>query len=120
MPDLAWNAAVDGGMLVYTSFYPDTNRNGWHIYGGTAAASPQLAALVALTNQSAAGRAWHQQPDALRGRRAGVEPPRHRRRSSTAPADSGYRRDNELSRSRRRHAIAPGPVPGWPITTSGT
>ena len=50
-PDLSWNAAVDGGVLVYTSF-PGV-RVGWHIVGGTSAASPQLAALVALTNQLA-------------------------------------------------------------------
>ncbi len=51
LPDMSWNAAVDGGVLVYTSF-PGV-RVGWHIVGGTSAASPQLAALVALTNQLA-------------------------------------------------------------------
>jgi len=51
LPDLSWNAAVDGGVLVYTSF-PGT-RVGWHIIGGTSASSPQLAGLVALTNQLA-------------------------------------------------------------------
>lgn len=51
LPDLSWNAAVDGGVLVYTSF-PGV-RVGWHIVGGTSASSPQLAALIALTNQLA-------------------------------------------------------------------
>ena len=51
LPDLSWNAAVNGGVLVYTSF-PGA-RLGWHIVGGTSAAAPQLAALVALTNQLA-------------------------------------------------------------------
>jgi subtilase family serine protease len=51
LPDLSWNAAVNGGVLVYTSF-PGA-RVGWHIVGGTSASSPQLAALVALTNQLA-------------------------------------------------------------------
>lgn len=51
LPDLSWNAAVDGGVLVYTSF-PGL-RVGWHIVGGTSAASPQLAGLIALTNQLA-------------------------------------------------------------------
>lgn len=51
LPDFSWNAAVDGGVLVYTSF-PGT-RVGWHIVGGTSASSPQLAALIALTNQLA-------------------------------------------------------------------
>jgi len=49
IPDLAWNAAVDGGVLVYTSF-PGA-RVGWHIIGGTSASSPQLAGLIALVNQ---------------------------------------------------------------------
>ena len=51
LPDLSWNAAVDGGVLVYTSF-PGV-RVGWHIIGGTSASSPQLAGLIALTNQLA-------------------------------------------------------------------
>jgi subtilase family serine protease len=51
LPDVSWNAAVDGGVLVYTSF-PGV-RVGWHIIGGTSASSPQLAGLIALTNQLA-------------------------------------------------------------------
>ncbi len=51
LPDISWNAAVDGGVLVYTSF-PGL-RVGWHIIGGTSAASPQLAGLIAITNQLA-------------------------------------------------------------------
>ena len=53
VPDLAWNASVNGGVLVYTSFFPSTDRVGWHIYGGTSAASPQVAALTALAAQQA-------------------------------------------------------------------
>jgi subtilase family serine protease len=53
LPDLSWNAAVNGGVLVFTSF-PGT-RAGWHIVGGTSASSPQLAAVVALANQKRAG-----------------------------------------------------------------
>ncbi len=51
LPDLSWNAAVDGGVLVYTSF-PGA-RVGWHIVGGTSASTPQIAAMVALANQLA-------------------------------------------------------------------
>jgi len=51
LPDLSWNAAVDGGVLVFTSF--SGARVGWHIIGGTSASSPQLAGLIALTNQLA-------------------------------------------------------------------
>ena len=51
LPDVSWNSAVNGGVLVFTSF-PGA-RVGWHTVGGTSAASPQLAGLVALTNQIA-------------------------------------------------------------------
>ena len=54
LPDLSWNAAVNGGVLTFTSFAGA--RVGWHIIGGTSASSPQLAGLVALTNQLAASK----------------------------------------------------------------
>jgi subtilase family serine protease len=53
VPDLAWDAAVNGGVLVYTSFFPSISRVGWHVYGGTSASSPQVAALTALAVQKA-------------------------------------------------------------------
>src|SRR2546425_922468 len=51
LPDLSWNAAVDGAALVYTTF-PGA-RAGWHVVGGTSASTPQIAGLIALTNQLA-------------------------------------------------------------------
>ena len=51
LPDLSWNSAVDGGVLVYLGFLGSSS--GWYIFGGTSASSPQLAGLVALTNQVA-------------------------------------------------------------------
>ncbi len=51
LPDLSWNAAVDGGALVYTSF--GGVRVGWHVVGGTSASTPQLAGMIALANQLA-------------------------------------------------------------------
>jgi subtilase family serine protease len=53
VPDLSWNAAVNGGVLVYESFFPAYDRGGWHVFGGTSAASPQVAALTALAVQKA-------------------------------------------------------------------
>lgn len=50
VPDIAWNAAVNGGLLVYITAYPNYQRSGWHVYGGASAASPQLAGVVALAN----------------------------------------------------------------------
>src|SRR5579862_5381862 len=54
VPDVAWNAAVNGGVLVYISAYPNYNGPaGFYIYGGTSAASPQVAGLTALAAESA-------------------------------------------------------------------
>ena len=53
LPDLSWNAAVDGGVLVHLGFLGGAN-NGFYIFGGTSAASPQLAGVVALANQARA------------------------------------------------------------------
>ena len=58
VPDLAWNAAVNGGVLVYITAFPTAQRAGWHVYGGTSAGSPQMAGVVALVNnaRAAAGK----------------------------------------------------------------
>ena len=47
-PDVSYNAAIDGGVLVYTSFlgFP-----AFFFVGGTSAGSPQWAAVFALVNQ---------------------------------------------------------------------
>lgn len=62
VPDTAWNAAVNGGVDVYLTAYPEFNCGNatgcWTIVGGTSAASPQTAGLVALVNaaRAAAGK----------------------------------------------------------------
>ncbi len=64
LPDTAWNAAVNGGVDVYITAYPAYNcgnsTGSWTVYGGTSAATPQTAALVALVN--AARKAAGQRP----------------------------------------------------------
>lgn len=54
VPDLSWNASVNGGVLVFTSFYPGDPISGgtprWGVYGGTSASSPQAAAMTAIAN----------------------------------------------------------------------
>ena len=63
VPDTSWNAAVNGGVDVYITAYPQYNCGNstgcWTFYGGTSAASPQTAALVALANaaRASAGKA---------------------------------------------------------------
>ncbi len=62
VPDTSWNAAVNGGVDVYITAFPEFNCGNstgcWTFFGGTSAASPQTAALVALANaaRSAAGK----------------------------------------------------------------
>ncbi|MEM3638022.1 MAG: S53 family peptidase [Conexivisphaerales archaeon] len=50
-PDVSYNAAVNGGVLVYVSF-PGI-PTGFYVVGGTSAGSPQWAAIAALANQKA-------------------------------------------------------------------
>lgn len=51
VPDLSWNASVNGGVLIYISAFPNAIRKGWHVIGGTSASSPQLAGVIALANE---------------------------------------------------------------------
>jgi subtilase family serine protease len=53
-PDIAMSAAVDGGVLVYSSYDPDDT--GWGVVGGTSEAAPLFAGLVALAAQRAKHR----------------------------------------------------------------
>jgi subtilase family serine protease len=54
VPDTAWNAAVNGGVDVYITAYPQFNCGNstgcWTVFGGTSAATPQTAGLTALVN----------------------------------------------------------------------
>jgi subtilase family serine protease len=59
IPDISWNAAVNGGVEVYITAYPsftcDNTTGCWTSYGGVSAATPQIAGLVALVNAARAG-----------------------------------------------------------------
>lgn len=52
-PDVAFNAAVYGGVLAYVG-YLDALAGGphWAVFGGTSASSPAWAAIIALVNQA--------------------------------------------------------------------
>jgi subtilase family serine protease len=53
-PDISFNAAVDGGVLVYWSACLtciSQSFTGWFVIGGTSAGSPQWAAIFAIANQ---------------------------------------------------------------------
>jgi subtilase family serine protease len=52
IPDVSYNAAVSGGVLVHLSFLPGLPPGGaFFIFGGTSAGSPQMSAVIALANQ---------------------------------------------------------------------
>jgi subtilase family serine protease len=53
VPDQSWNAAVNGGVLVYRSFFLAIDGPpSWAVYGGASAASPEAAAMTAIANQA--------------------------------------------------------------------
>jgi subtilase family serine protease len=118
-PDLSWNAAVNGGVLVYTSFFPSVNRTGWHIYGGTSASSPQVAGLIALANQEQA--AANDPPIGF------LNPLLYEVGSGSAFRDivpttqgtaaSGVLQDNTLWQYDADGSVSPGPVAGNPTLT---
>ena len=55
-PDVAYNAGVEGGVLVFLGFLDTAfgpGNNGFYIFGGTSASAPQWAGIVALASQKA-------------------------------------------------------------------
>ncbi len=124
VPDLSWNAAVNGGVLVYTSFFPNVSRVGWHVYGGTSAASPQVAGLIALANQQQAESG--QPPIGYLNPllyRIGNDPSTYAQAfrdivpHTYGTAASGRLDDNTLWQYQSDGSVAPGPIPGWPTLT---
>jgi subtilase family serine protease len=51
LPDVSWNAAVNGGVLVDLQSFLPGDQQGFYVIGGTSAATPQVAALTALANE---------------------------------------------------------------------
>jgi subtilase family serine protease len=116
VPDVSWNAAVNGGVLVYITAYPSYQRSGWHVYGGTSAASPQLAALTALADQQRAAN--HKAP------LGNINPLLYQHGSwfndvgpvTEGTAQSGQLVNNQLFQFNADGSVSPGPVAGWPTT----
>jgi subtilase family serine protease len=122
VPDVSWNAAVNGGVLVYRSFFPAIDGPpSWAVYGGTSAASPQAAAMTAIANQArkAAGKA------PIGDLNAAIYSPGFSRAAAfrdiiartygTAP--SGVLQNNRIWDTRADGFVTPDPVPGYPTTT---
>ena len=53
IPDVAYNADPNTPILVYMGFFPNAGDNGYYLIGGTSAAAPQWAGIVADANQLA-------------------------------------------------------------------
>jgi subtilase family serine protease len=114
VPDVSWNAAVNGGVLVYITAFPTAQRAGWHVYGGTSASSPQVAALTALANQERAA--------ANKAPLGNINPAIYSNTSwftdvvahTEGTAASGMLQNNQLWQYNADGSVSPGPVAGWP------
>ena len=118
VPDVSWNAAVNGGVLVYISAYPNFNGPpGDYVIGGTSAASPQVAALTALANERR-----HAESKAPIGN---ANPAIYASGGSwfndVLPAVQGTALSGNLTNNQEWDfngngvAVTPDPVPGWPV-----
>ena len=113
-----WNAAVNGGVLVYTSFFPDA----------TARAGTSTAARARRRRRSRASSRWPTSSSARRASsrsatstRCSTQDGAAARRSATScRSQAGHRRERQARRQpavglqRRRAAGHAGPVPGHP------
>jgi subtilase family serine protease len=123
VPDLAWNAAVNGGVLVWNSYFPSIEGPPfWGVFGGTSASSPQVAALTAIANQAraAAGKPGIGDLNSVIYS-AGFN--RATAFSDIVPhtygtAGSGVLDDNQMWEYAADGSVHPGAIPGMP-TTSG-
>jgi subtilase family serine protease len=118
VPDLSWNAAVNGGVLVYTSFFPEDSPPAWHIYGGTSASSPQVAGVVALANeqQREAGEPPIGYLNPLLYEQVNGAGLRDVVPMTYGTAISGQLVNNRLfDYNGDGQAVTPGPVPGHPV-----
>jgi subtilase family serine protease len=50
-PDISWNAAVNGAVLVNLQSFLPPDQQGYYLIGGTSAATPQVSGLTALLNE---------------------------------------------------------------------
>jgi subtilase family serine protease len=116
VPDLSWNAAVNGGVVVNLQSFLAPDDQGFYIFGGTSASTPQVAALTALVNQAraAAGKAPVGNLSPLlyslpSGAFTDVLP-------ITQGSQGGTLTSNAMFQFNPDGSVSPGPVSGWPVT----
>jgi subtilase family serine protease len=122
VPDLAWNAAVNGGVLVWHSYFPTLEHgSAFGVFGGTSSSSPQVAALTAIANQgrAAIGKAGIGDLNAVIY--AGTFD-KDTAFSDIVPqtygtAASGLLDDNQMWEYAADGSVHPGAVEGFPTTT---
>lgn len=121
VPDVAWNAAVNGGVLVFRSYFPSIEGSpSWGVFGGTSSSSPQVAAVTAIANQAraAAGKAPVGNLNAVI---YGTGFDRVAAFSDVIPhtygtAPSGVLKDNQIWDTNGDGSLSRDPVPGYPTT----
>lgn len=122
VPDLAWNAAVNGGVLVYHSYFPEINGTPlWGDFGGTSASSPQVAALTAAANQARAaagkGPIGDLNPVIYSGSFNRGAAFRDVVAQTYGTTPSGHLENNRIWDIGADGFVTPDPVPGYPTTT---
>ena len=117
LPDLAWNAAVNGGVLVYESDFPQNSAPGYHIYGGTSASSPQTAALVALANEARGKPIGWLNPVLYANGGAGLTDVQPTHEGDPGVVSGDLVNNRLFDYNGDGVPVTPGPVPGWPTTT---
>jgi subtilase family serine protease len=122
VPDLAWNAAVNGGVLVWLSYFPRaTGAPAWGVFGGTSASSPQVAALTAIANQARTGEG----KAGIGDLNSVIYAPGFTKATAFSDivphtygtAASGVLENNQMWEYAADGSVHPGPVPGFPTTT---
>jgi subtilase family serine protease len=121
VPDLAWNAAVNGGVLVWHTYFPEISGTAWGVFGGTSSSSPQVAALTAIANQSraTAGKAGIGNLNEViySAGFANATTFSDITAHTYGTAASGVLQDNRLWEFAADGSVHPGAVPGYPTTT---
>jgi subtilase family serine protease len=122
VPDLSWNAAVNGGVLTYRSYFQGIEGSpNWLVFGGTSAASPQAAAMTAIANQARTAGGKAPIGDLNTAIYSGAANKAIAFRDivphtfGTVP--SGVLANNRIWDTGADGFVTPDPVPGYPTTT---
>jgi subtilase family serine protease len=119
LPDISWNAAVNGGVIVWESYFPkDTGAPGYGIVGGTSAASPQIAGLTALANQARGKPIGELNPVLYGNGGAGITDVQPVHQGDPGVISGDLINNRMFQYNGDGDPVTWGPVPGWP-TTSG-